>query len=267
MTQQSSGEACWQLAISAPRSAAANMALDAGMLDRAVDRRSHLPLLRLYRWKGPTLSLGSNQLLGPGLERRCRQAGVELVRRPTGGSAVLHGGDLTYAVVAPYSGMSVMDAYRWVAKGLICGLGHLGVQAEVVRHRGSAAGPARRLHGRRGAYGAGDACFAAPVGADLQVNGRKICGSAQKRRRGHFLQHGSIPLIDGRAKLAQLLGTEHTDQSTCLTFLRPGTTCEEVQRCLVQGFEDTWGSYARLSDAALPLSEIKRKGSEKVVLA
>ncbi|MBW3591510.1 MAG: lipoate--protein ligase family protein [Actinobacteria bacterium] len=267
MTQQSSGEARWQLAISAPHSATANMALDVGMLDRAVARRNHLPLLRLYRWAGPALSLGSNQLLDPELERRCRQAGVELVRRPTGGSAVLHGGDLTYAVVAPYSGMSVMDAYRWVAQGLICGLGRLGLQAQVVRHRDSAAGPVLVIHGRGGAYGPGDACFAAPVGADLQVDGRKICGSAQKRRRGHFLQHGSIPLTDDRAMLAQLLDTEHPNHSTCLTSLRPGTTCEELQRCLVQGFEDAWGSYARLPDAALPLSEIKRKGSEKVVLA
>lgn len=237
------------------------------MLNCAVDRRSHIPLLRLYRWAGPALSLGSNQLLDPDLERRCRQAGVELVRRPTGGSAVLHGGDLTYAVVAPYSGMSIMDAYRWVAHGLICGLGRLGLQAHVVRHRDSAAGPARTLHGRRGAYRAGDACFAASVGADLEVNGRKICGSAQKRRRGHFLQHGSIPLTDDRAKLAQLLNTEHSNHSTCLTSLRPGTTFEEVQRCLVQGFEDAWGSYTRIPDAALRLSEIKRKGSEKVVLA
>lgn len=267
MTQQPSGQARWQLTISATRNATANMALDSGMLDRAVDQGSHLPMLRLYRWAGPTLSLGSNQLLSPELERRCRQAGVELVRRPTGGSAVLHGGDLTYAVVAPYSGMSVMEAYRWVAQALICGLGHLGLQANVVRHRDSAAESARTVQDRRGAYGARDACFAVSVGADLQVAGRKICGSAQKRRRGHFLQHGSIPLTDDRAKLARLLDTEHPNHSTCLTSLRPGTTCEELQRCLVEGFEDAWGSYERLPDWALAQSEIKRKGSEKVVLA
>lgn len=253
MTPNGSAKACWQLVTSTPRSGAANMTLDAGMLDDAVEQNRDLPLLRLYRWAGPTLSVGANQMVDGALERRCRQAGVELVRRPSGGSAVLHGGDLTYAVVAPYAGMSVMDAYRWVARGLIAALGHLGLQAQVVRHRPSA-GPSGMPSNRNAAYGATHACFGVAVGADLQIGGRKICGSAQKRRRRWFLQHGSIPIEDGRARVAELLGGG-ADDSTCLSALRPGTTWEEVQRCLVLGFGQTWGGYVQLPEnEVLPLT-------------
>lgn len=257
------------MVVSPARSGADNMSLDAGMLNAAVECRRRLPLLRLYGWAGPTLSVGSNQVVDAALRARCRQAGVELVRRPTGGSAVLHGADLTYAVAAPYAEMAVMDAYRWVARGLIAGLEQVGLRAQVVRHRGSA-GPllSRTPQGSRGAYEANRGCFSETVGADLQVGGRKICGSAQKRRRGWFLQHGSIPLQDERARIGELLGTGSRDDSTWLGALRPGITPGELQHYLVRGFQNAWGDYVQLEEGdALPLSEIKRKGSAKVVLA
>lgn len=260
--------ACWHLALSRPRAGWANMVLDNAMLDEGVRTGRRLPLLRLYSWANPTLSVGFNQSIDSELEARCRQCEVELVRRPTGGSAVLHGGDLTYAVVAPYAGMTVMDAYRWVAAGLIAGLGHLGLDAEVVRHRTPAGRSNRAISTSRTAYGPSDACFAAPVGADLQIGGRKICGSAQKRRRGWFLQHGSIPLDDDRAQVARLLDIGRQIDSTFLWKLRPDTSAQHLQSCLVRGFRDAWGEYAQLEEEdALSLGEIKRKGSAKVVLA
>ena len=110
-------------------------------------------------------------------------------RRATGGGCVLHDGDVTYSVVAPEAGQSVLEAYRWVAGGLMAGLRLLGVEASVAEH------PAigRRLD-----------CFAVATGADLEVEGRKVCGSAQVRRLGWFLQHGSLPIVDIRAKTASL---------------------------------------------------------------
>src|SRR5262249_44943279 len=122
---------------------------------------------------------------------RCARLGVDVVRRPTGGKAILHGSDLTYAVAMPRPGGaagSVDAIYCTVAGALIAGLARLGVLAAIAR------GDARAANG--------PACFASMQGADLRVGDRKLCGSAQVRRRGSVparphgavLQHGSLLL-------------------------------------------------------------------------
>ena len=105
--------------------------------------------------------------------------GVEVVRRPTGGRALLHGGDLTYAVALPAGPAANVDAtYAYLAGGLRAGLARLGVTAEIARHEGPA----------------GAVCMATQQGADLRVGDRKVCGSAQVQRGAGVLQHGSILL-------------------------------------------------------------------------
>jgi lipoate-protein ligase A len=104
---------------------------------------------------------------------------VEVVRRPTGGRALLHGGDLTYAVTLPAGPAPNVDAtYVYLAGALCAGLARLGVTAEVARHEGPA----------------GAVCMATQQGADLRVGKRKVCGSAQVQRNGSVLQHGAILL-------------------------------------------------------------------------
>lgn len=157
---------------------------------------------------------------------RCEQEGVCVVRRPTGGGAVLHSDDITYSVVAPILPGGVLESYRWVAQALICGLKTLGIEARVVEH---------------GVRADALACFAKPTGADLQVGGRKICGSAQLRRNGWFLQHGSIPLTDNRPQTHRLLGTASLeDDSTCVSGSHKGTW-REVAEALMKGFRAVWG--------------------------
>jgi hypothetical protein len=161
----------------------------------------------------------------------------------TGGSAVLHRDDLTYSVVAPLRGRAVIDAYTWVAQGLIAGLAILGIPARVVEHR-AAGGP----RGRPGATQAGSgACFSSLVGADLEVGDRKICGSAQVRRRGWFLQHGSIPITDVRDATADLLGGPQ-GRWACLDELSPGTGWDGLADALVEGFSRMWGPYREVED-------------------
>jgi lipoate-protein ligase A len=158
---------------------AGQMAADLGMLASVVDGGP--PVLRLYRWVRPALSLGRFQPDDDVDVDACRRFGVEVVRRPTGGRALLHGGDLTYSVALPQppgDAGRVDVLYAWLAAGLIAGLARIGVAAAVARNDGPA----------------GPVCFAGQQGADLRVGERKLCGSAQVRRDGAVLQHGSVLL-------------------------------------------------------------------------
>jgi lipoate-protein ligase A len=155
------------------------MAADLACLDEVA--AGGAPQLRLYGWSPPALSLGRFQPEADVDLAACRSRGVEVVRRPTGGRALLHGADLTYAVAMPRPAGAAghVDAlYRAIAAGLIAGLARLGVRAEIGGERGSA----------------GPACFAAAQGADLRVGERKLCGSAQVQRGAVVLQHGSVLL-------------------------------------------------------------------------
>ena len=224
------GAAGWWLLQAPTVAPAMNMALDLALLARAIGTGSPSPVLRLYRWEPATLSVGAHTDLPAQVAERCAAAGVALVRRPTGGGCVLHDGDLTYSVVAPDGGRGVLDAYRWVAGGLLAGLARLGIAGEIAEH-----GPAGRVLN----------CFQAPTGADLAVAGAKLCGSAQLRRGGWFLQHGSIPLGDVRALTAGLLGGQTDERSTCLEGVKPGTTWEDLANAIVEGFATAWGSPPR----------------------
>lgn len=203
------------------------MALDEALLAWAIAEYDRSPLVRIYQWDAPTLSVGATLPLKSEVAARCRDAGVALALRPTGGGAVLHGNDVTYSVVAPIEGRSVIASYRWIATALIAGLRTLGVTAEVIE---------RPSHDRS------MACFALPSGADLSAGGRKVCGSAQLRRTGWFLQHGSIPLADLRAQTATLIGSSVVDESTWIE----GVSADRLSEALMAGFTEVWGPPARL---------------------
>ena len=159
------------------RDAAGQMAADLTLLYATA--ADGTPRLRLYRWDPPALSLGRFQPDDDVDVDACTRLGVQVVRRPTGGRALLHGGDLTYAVTLPAGPAPNVDAtYTYVAGALRAGLARLGVTAEIARHEGPA----------------GAVCMATQQGADLRVGTRKVCGSAQVQRGSAVLQHGSILL-------------------------------------------------------------------------
>ena len=220
----------WTLVEAGALPGAGNMALDLGLLAASLAEQRRDPVVRIYGWNPPALSVGANVNLPREVRERCAAAGVDVVRRATGGGCVLHDGDVTYSVVAPEAGRSVLEAYRWVAGGLMAGLRLLGVEASVAEHPATE----RALD-----------CFAVATGADLEVEGRKICGSAQVRRQGWFLQHGSLPIVDIREQTASLLGDSVDRRSTCLQRLRPGTTWNEAASALVAGFALAWGVEPR----------------------
>lgn len=173
----------WRLLWTGAADALTNMAVDLALLDGCAAGTSP-PTLRFYTWDPPAVSLGYAQDPAAILDLdACRRLGVGWVRRPSGGRAVLHGWDLTYSVAAPAAMLpgGVLAVYRRLARGLVVGLRRLGVEAELVARP-------------RPARGRDAACFLAASWWEVGVGGRKLIGSAQARRRGAVLQHGSLPL-------------------------------------------------------------------------
>lgn len=181
--------------------AATNMAIDEALLDR------HLaglmpPVVRLYGFAPPAVTLGYAQRPDESVLQRISERGFGCARRPTGGRAVLHYKDLTYAFIGSQAGSgpwgtlaaSVSAAYAQICEGLKQSLSLLGAQVE--------------LGETQAAYRHLTDCFLATTPADLHYRGRKIAGSAQLRRSGAVLQHGSIPLDQEQDLMAELLGSE-----------------------------------------------------------
>jgi len=186
----------WELHSDLRGSAAYNMAKDEVCLARA--RRSGRPSLRLYGWERMTLSVGHAQQVSRQIDlAACRAARVPLVRRPTGGRAVLHGSDLTYAVVAPTSlpgfAGGILPVYRALSGVFVRLLTDLGHVPQVQAYTG-----------RQRAELASAICFATPSAFEVLVDGRKLVGSAQRLAAGVVLQHGSLPLAPQAALLARL---------------------------------------------------------------
>jgi lipoate-protein ligase A len=184
----------WRLLDTGALPGAMNMAIDQALL-RLHEQGESAPTLRLYRWSPPAVSLGYFQRR-PGLDpAACRGLGVDVVRRPTGGRAVLHLNDLTYSVVAGIrEGMpsSPATAYRLLCEGLMEGFKLLGIEAEMGRERVKPPQP--------------DVCFLRAATADIVHRGRKFVGSAQTWRGESLLQHGSIVLAPQTQALAAVFG-------------------------------------------------------------
>jgi len=252
-TEEGPAVSPWRLLIDGPADGAWNMAVDEAILaDYLAGGEARPPTLRLYSWAPAALSLGRSQEAASSCDPRfLHEAGIHLVRRPTGGRAVLHDAERTYAVIGllgrpPFEG-GVLAVYRRIASALEAGLRALGVEARA----GDAAtrGPSPRD------AGAGPACFDAPSAHEILAGGRKVVGSAQLRRAGGFLQHGSILLDSDEERLSRAVGARtgggrFTDLGRLLG--RP-VGPDEVDRALVAGWSERFG--VRLEPGALSAGE------------
>jgi lipoate-protein ligase A len=174
----------WRLILDEAHDAAWNMAADAAIYE-AVVLGLVPPTLRLYRWLEPSVSVGRFQSVEKGIDTdACAALGVALVRRPTGGRGILHGGDQTLSVSVPLrnlgsAGENILRSYQWLSEGLVNALGNLGFPAHF--------GQCERRHQT------GGDCFALRTEADLLLEtGEKIIGSAQFRGEGVLLQQSSL---------------------------------------------------------------------------
>lgn len=173
----------WRLINDPPLPGGWNMGIDAALLELA-EKGSAEPTLRLYGWSRPTLSIGYKQAADKDLDLEfIFQNGIDTVRRPTGGRAILHMDEVTYAVILPSSSSyygSLRDVYNFVSQALKEALSDLGMKAD--------------SHDIRKGPVSTPCCFSSMTRHEIMISGKKIVGSAQRRFRSAALQHGSIVL-------------------------------------------------------------------------
>jgi lipoate-protein ligase A len=230
----------WRFIPYEEKPAAYNMAVDEAILNAHLNG-TVAPTLRIYGFSPPALSIGSSQRLTPEIVDRAQSAGLEMVRRPTGGRAVLHLGDLTYCFV----GCSTLDkskinaeqfllptivgAYRQICQGLILAFKELGLTLEL-------GGEYVNRH---------PDCFATTTAGDLHINGLKVVGSAQLRRKAGVLQHGTIILRQDPSIMQRIFakndGTPQAVRHANLyDLLGRDIPMRELQSAIVQGFQEAF---------------------------
>jgi lipoate-protein ligase A len=204
----------WRLILSPPASGAWNMALDEAILDEVIAQKQS-PTLRFYTWEPACLSLGHAQSVKDVDLTALQAHGWDLVRRPTGGRAILHTDELTYSICAlqdeSIMAGGILDSYRRISLALVQGLANLGVEA----HADS------RYSRPDGVPENAAVCFETPSNYEITAQGKKIIGSAQARRNLGILQHGSLPLYGDLTRITEVLH-----------FTNPGEREQAKQRLL-----------------------------------
>jgi lipoate-protein ligase A len=212
--------ATWRLIIDDEADGATNMAVDEAILTAVIEGASP-PTLRFYRWSPPCVTLGRSQAVADVDLALCRAAGVGVVRRPSGGQAILHTDELTYSVALcqtdPRAEGGVLESYRRLSDGLLAGLHRLGVEAvQAVRKKQPLAEPT-------------PVCFEVPSDYEITSGGRKLVGSAQWRSRGGVLQHGTLPLHGNLTRIVDYLVFSPEERKVRRRSLRSrAVTLEEV---------------------------------------
>jgi lipoate-protein ligase A len=205
----------WRCVVDAPKDAFTNMALDEAMLLHCIEGKSP-PTLRFYQWERPCISFGYAVDAEAELNLPlCREHRVPVVRRITGGGVVFHKCDITYAVVFPddFAGgkrqgpgkkLSVLDSYRLINRPLAEGFKQLGVVTSLLDRK---AGGSSRSQQQQ------NVCFSNPTIYDILHDGRKLAGSAQRRKKGWVLHHGSILYSSDFVKMCPLVGACDAESS------------------------------------------------------
>lgn len=233
----------FRLLVTEPLDGAWNMALDEALLLTRL-RDAAPPTLRFFAWAPPTISLGYGQRLDGRIDLAAVAAmGVGVVRRPTGGSAILHEGperEVTYSVVAAAGDFpgadDLLGTYRWIGAALCAGLAAIGAPVEMVPVQPSdpAAMPAF--------------CFARTGSYEIEVGGKKLVGSAQRRQGSAFLQHGSIMLAADPERLRRAFPVERDPlggMTTLAAVLGRRPSFPETVERLTEGFRRTHGIEVR----------------------
>ena len=233
----------WRLIDSGPCDAFYNMALDEAIAAE-VRKGAAPPTLRLYGWDRPSLTLGCFQKTSDINIEYCRSHNIPLVRRPTGGRAILHGDELTYSFSTktdrePFS-RGLLDSYRRISAAFSIALKKIGVSAESKK---------KREKGR--VLGRSPLCFQSSSYGELLLENKKLVGSAQKRWSDGLLQQGSIPYLSHDEELKGIFGAEKTaslrECMNTLSDILPSFNRDEFRKAVVSSFKEAFGVRLLLS--------------------
>ena len=239
----------WELILDGALDGRSNMAIDAALLDEIEQSSEVRTIARFYSWRKPTISLGRHQKIEHAVDAAyCLANGIDIVHRPTGGRAVLHDDELTYAVVSNDSsrfGDTIYGNYRRVSEALCLGYNQLGIPALL-------APDTRKLAPL--SNGADPPCFLSPSRYELMAGGRKIAGSAQRRVRHSFLQHGSMPIICNHEVLARATRLNDAswleqEMAGAAEFLQERPSMEQLTGAFVRAFQQYFRIQFRLRNS------------------
>ena len=254
----------WRLLITPPAHGAWNMAVDESILEH-IGRNESAPTLRLYAWDPACLSLGHAQPFSDVDITRLKQHGWEVVRRATGGRAILHIDELTYSVIAPSNEPrvegSVLESYNRLAQALLFAVKELDIPVEMKEGKANENATPNPV------------CFEVPSTYEITVNGKKLIGSAQARKKEGVLQHGSLPLTGDLTRICQALvfESESAREEASKRLLERATTVEsalgveisweKAKQAFIHAFEAQLG----LSFESGELSESESRRAEELV--
>lgn len=232
------GKKKWLLLIDSPLSGKENMERDENLLEYAHSFDNALPVLRFFMWNPPAVSIGFNQLENQIDKKRCESEGIDIVRRPTGGRAIFHHTELTYSVTLPpsheWAKLSTLQTYNLISLGLASGLRKIGI-------------PVKLAQGKIGPGTKSPSCFSSTSQYELLVDGKKLVGSAQRRKNGAVLQQGSIIAGPQYLYLAELVSSnkdavrkELLEHSTCIqNMLGYIPDWNDIIKAIIEGFNET----------------------------
>ena len=206
-----------------------NMEIDEKLLDYAIENQLKAPVFRLYGWEPACVSLGRNQK-DTGVDKDfCQNNGIDIVRRLTGGRALLHDKELTYSFVCPCgflkNGETVIQSYKEISSALALGLSKTGIKAEFPQNKT--------------AKTSFEYCMSLSTGADLCCGGKKIIGSAQFRKQGYLLQHGSIMFDYDTDKIKKIFHElPSTDKITTINQAAKNISLYSLCEALKAGMEE-----------------------------
>ena len=247
----------WRLIKDSYHNGFINMAVDEAIM---IAHKNGLvpPTIRFYQWSPPAVSLGYFQDLKKEINVKvCQDIGIDIVRRPTGGKAVLHDQELTYSFIIkendPLVNDSILETYKKISGGIIRGLSYLGIKAELVPLRGKLENNLldRSDKARIHHLDFKSICFSVPSQYEVQVEGKKIVGSAQVRKGGVVLQHGSLLIKLEKDKLFSVFNFPSVQIREKLKSKFKATSLEEILKrkidfselsnILPRGFEEEFG--------------------------
>ncbi len=223
----------WRYINSGKGDAAYNMAIDEAIALSVIEGSSP-PTLRIYQWSSEAISIGAFQDYNDIDLEYCKIEGIPIVRRPTGGRAILHGNEITYSFSArcegPFKG-GLMESFRLIGMAFLNAFRHLGIPVEM-----------RGRPNRGKALIKSPLCFNSVSLGEISYDGKKLIGSAQRRWRNGFLQQGAIPLSVDYNRAARVFGLKYSISDSFAELLKINSSLciEEIESAIVRGFEEVF---------------------------